>query len=184
MNSMALQIIVVLWAASISIIIIVLIRQVSLISVRLNLQMRLPDMSEYGTGPELGTLIPESVSNAVPRTVTILALEGTCGPCHELAAALPSRAQDLIGTLAIFLAGKGRPTEELKKVIPSWVKVIEDPDATQLSREMNLSRTRWALRLHNGVVVGHADVSDINNLRELMASELPDLFKISNERNI
>lgn len=183
MSISILYIVATIWAIGVSLILIVLLRQVSLISVRLNLQMRLPDMSEYGTGLEIGTVVPISVSNAVPSNVTIIALEGSCNSCHELANKLPLQEHDIVGPLIVLLAGKGEPTEKLYQKIPAWVTVIQDPEATQLSKDLNLSRTRWAIRLSSGVVAGHADISNIENLNLLMASELPDIFKATNIRN-
>lgn len=183
MNSAILAVVAIFWGVLVSIILILLVRQVSLMSVRLNLLMRMPDLSEFGIGPELGTTIPGSASDILPENGVILALSATCESCHTVASTLPRRSEDLPGALVVLLTGRGKPAKELRLKIPDWVKVLRDPDASKLGRELELSRTLWALRLQDNVVVGHADVSTGEDLLRLTEANVPEVFRGENKRN-
>ena len=83
----------------------------------------------------------------------------------------------------MLLTGRGKPAKELREKIPDWVKTLRDPDASRLGRDLELSRTLWALRLQDNVVVGHADVSSGEDLIRLMSADVLDVFGGTNERN-
>lgn len=154
------------WATAVTLLLIVLVRQVTLISVRLNLQMTIGDFSDFGIGPQLGTTVTERVRSAVDGDGIVVALTGTCGSCHDLVASLPIESPEGLD-LCILLSGKGRPVLELGGKIPAWVRVIRDPDAIRLGKELNLARTRRAIRIDDSIVIGSADLSSYSDLRQL-----------------
>ncbi len=161
------------WLVGLSLVVVLLVRQVSLISVRLDLNMRMSDASDLGTGPELGTALPADLAHSFPEESAVLVLTGTCESCHEFARSLAEAKTAQRVPLTVLLPGRGRPATELRRLLPEWVSVVRDPVATETARTLELSRTRRALRVRRGVVVGSADTSNVIELDALMSADLP-----------
>ncbi len=166
------------WAVGASLLLILLVRQVSLISVRLNLQMTMPDASDVGVGPELGTQAPASVSAMIANAglgadATLVALTGTCESCHLFAESLPSRTPGYGQHFIVLLPGMGKPLEDLRDKLPHWVRMVSDPVASEIGSDLGLARTRRALRIMENRVVGSAEVADATELGYLIDAEVP-----------
>lgn len=163
-----------LWAAAATLAILVLIRQVSLISVRLDLTMRLPDLTDVGVGPELGQPIELTELRVASRYV-LVAVTGTCTSCHDFVSDLKERRPDgLRDELVLLVAGRGRPVRDLLERVPDWVAhVVRDPVATQIGSRLGLSRTLVALHVVDGRLIGRSDVAGFDDLALLTAAAAP-----------
>lgn len=160
------------WALAMTVALLAAIRQISLISVRLDLQMRLPDLSEMGDGPDAGMEVSIAALDEFGSDLVVLALAGSCASCRRFVESLPDESA-LPVALVVLLAGRGAPTRELAAQFPTWVSVIRDPQATAIGRELELSRTLVALQLQERQITGKADITTIDDLLSLVtASEV------------
>ncbi|MEK7422965.1 MAG: hypothetical protein AAB131_03900 [Actinomycetota bacterium] len=155
------------WAIAVTLVLLTLVRQVSLISVRLDLKMRLSDLSDVGVGPDLGMPV-ESQSAAMPvGEYVMVGLTGTCNSCVEFAKSLPAEGPPPGPPVVVLAAGSKASATRISRLLPEWVTVVTEPSATQIGRDLGLSRTTGALHVSNGVLLGRADVGSFEDLMAL-----------------
>lgn len=158
------------WCVGMSVVILTLVRQVSLISVRLDLQMRLPDLGDVGSGPDVGHRVDVPMLQRFGDDFVAVAITGTCSSCYAFLDSLQG-SDPLDPPLVLLLAGRGPGTREAASLVPDWVSVVRDPDASQVGRQLELSRTLVALHIRGGEIVGRATITNRDDLRLLASSD-------------
>lgn len=152
------------WLAALTLLVLVLVRQLGLISVRLATE-------PTGSDPSLsiGTPLPEAVTAPFPVLRSELAylvfLSSTCGACPDFArdlSLLPPAEHVLI-----FVAGVGEAGDRLADLVPSQFDVIRDPVASAVAEGMRVRGTPIALQVEKGILTGRAIGTHVGEIRRL-----------------
>jgi hypothetical protein len=131
-------------------VVMLLVRQVGLLTVRVSVATQA--MSLDDDGPEIGSSLPEDVAEVLPQRerAYLLLVSAGCDPCRELVADLDGHRfeQDVVA----LVPGRQEQAGELASLLPSGIKVVLDPEATQLTESLDLESTPFVLEAEGGTV--------------------------------
>jgi hypothetical protein len=91
-------------------------------------------------------LLPEIARG---RAIVILA-SSTCGPCREVMAEL--RTMELSVPAVLLLPGPVAAAQPLLELVPSWIRLLRDPEANQAATELQVNRTPFVFLFEEGRV--------------------------------
>jgi len=139
-----------IWLGVLTFVVMLLVRQVGLLTVRLT--MATQTMSLDDDGPEIGSSLPEDVAEMMPEgdPVYLLLISAGCDPCRELVAELHGHRFEQ--KAVALLPGREEQAGELAALLPPGIKVVLDPEATQLAESLDLESTPFALEVESGTV--------------------------------
>lgn len=172
--------VVALWLGVLTVVVLVLVRQVAIIDVR-------PQLEAQSAQPEVGLLIgtkvPPDAAAALGELnggpVFLLFLSPTCRPCIEIASEI-SRQSFRWPILALF-AGTGDIAADFQALFPPTVHVIRDPAATSVAEGLEVRGAPFALQIENGVLTGKARLRGVEDLTGFIEaydrSEAADIAK-------
>jgi len=131
-----------------TLVVVLLVRQVGLLSVRLSSVGRVPSLNE--DRPEIGSNIPEEVAAELPelegKRVYLLLISATCTPCRELVADIGEHYFEQ--TVTALIPGPEEAVEEFTRVLPPHgIRVVLDPEATRLAQALKIQSTPFALEV-------------------------------------
>ena len=101
---------------------------------------------------------------------TAVAITGACSSCYAFLDSLQG-SDPLDLPLVLLLAGRGPGAREAAGLVPDWVSVVRDPEASQIGRQLELSRTLVALHISGGEIVGRATITNRDDLSLLVSSD-------------
>jgi hypothetical protein len=148
--AIAALVLVCAWLGVLTFVVVLLVRQVGLLTVRVSIATRATSLDE--DGPEIGTSLPEDVAEVMPekeRAYLLLISEG-CDPCRELVAELDGHRFEQ--KIVALVPGREEQAAELAALLPSGIKVVLDPEAIQLVESLDLESTPFVLEVEDGVV--------------------------------
>jgi hypothetical protein len=162
------------WLGVLTLASLLLVRQVGLLTVRLNFAGQDTD-----DGLPIGTPLPAEVTSRLPELdqelAYLLFVAPTCGPCVDLVRQLAESEsnghnRNGIGghrTLA-FLPGADDRAEELASRVPVGMRKVRDPDATSVAKALHVRTTPFALQVERGIIAGKARVKDAAELQSFI----------------
>jgi hypothetical protein len=148
--AIAALVLVCAWLGVLTFVVMLLVRQIGLLTVRLS--MATQAMSLDDDGLELGSSLPEDVAEVMPegeRAYILLISEG-CDPCRELVAELDGHRFEQ--NIVALVPGRQEQAGELAALLPPGMRVVLDPLATQLAESLDLESTPFALEIRSGTV--------------------------------
>ena len=148
--AIAALVLVCAWLGVLTFVVMLLVRQVGLLTVRVSIATRATSLDE--DGPEIGTTLPEDVAEVMPekeRAYLLLISEG-CDPCRELVAELGGHRFEQ--KIVALVPGREEQAAELAALLPSDIKVVLDPEAIQLVESLDLESTPFVLEVEDGIV--------------------------------
>jgi hypothetical protein len=148
--AIAALVLVCAWLGVLTFVVMLLVRQVGLLTVRVSIATRATSLDE--DGPEIGTSLPEDVAEVMPekeRAYLLLISEG-CDPCRELVAELDGHRFEQ--KIVALVPGREEQAAELAALLPSNIKVVLDPEAIQLVESLDLESTPFVLEVEDGIV--------------------------------
>jgi hypothetical protein len=154
--AIAALVLVCIWLGVLTLVVILLVRQIGLLTVRLSVAGEATPLDN--DGPEIGSSVPEDVAVVLPdqseEHAYLLLVSSTCTPCWELVADLGERrfAQKIVA----LVPGHGEKAGELAALLPSDIQVVLDPDATRLAGALQLESTPFVLEVEQGTVTRKA----------------------------
>lgn len=151
----AALVVVAAWMAVLTFALVLVTRQIGLLTVRLSFAA--PNIPVDEVGLPLGTKIPQEAAAAIGEIEvgrTVLFLSGTCGDCRSLATALS--AED-VGPEVIALIG-GRPSlaQDVGELLPAGLGHVFDPIASQVSAALGVDTVPFGMRINRGVIEAKA----------------------------
>ena len=169
----ALVVVAVVWAMVLTVVILLSVRQIALLTIRLNI-MNSVGIGDIATGGELGRnvdtpLIREHVFT-LGDTVTVFALDSNCNSCHDLLYELPREPYNKSSVMCL-LTGSGPALDSLRASVPEWLHIVDHPLATQLGHDLELSTTQVALKIIDGRLIGRARIDGPADLEDLLMFE-------------
>ena len=154
--AVAALVLVCVWLGVLSLVVVLLVRQIGLLTVRLSVAGQ--GLSLDDDGPEVGSEEPDEVASALSslegERAYVLLLSSTCAPCRELAADVGERHFDQ--PIVALVPGDEQMAGELASLLPSGMQAVLDPDATRLAEALRITSTPFALEVENGAVTRKA----------------------------
>lgn len=162
---------VALWLGILTLLTLLIVRQIGLLTVRLD-YARGPAFDPEADGLAIGTTVPSEARAALPELasepVVLLVVSATCSPCREvvdgLAGQLPAGAER---QLVALVAGDEAMADGLVALLPSGVRSVRDPQATAIATGLGIKSTPFALAVEGGAVTGKAYVHHATDLARL-----------------
>jgi hypothetical protein len=148
--AIAALVLVCAWLGVLTLVVMLLVRQVGLLTVRLSIATQA--MSLDDDGPEIGSSLPEDVAEVMPEgeRAYLLLISAGCDPCRELVAELDGHRFEQ--KVVALVPGRQEQADELAALLPPGIRVVLDPEATQLAESLDLESTPFALEVESGTV--------------------------------
>ncbi len=154
--AVAALVLVCIWLGVLTLVAVLLVRQVGMLSVRLSAAGQA--LAVENDGPEVGSEIPEEVTSALPdleaERAYLLLISAGCTPCRELVADISDRSFEQ--TIVALVPGNEEQASELASLLPPGVRGVLDPEAATLAETLKLQSTPFALELERGKVTRKA----------------------------
>jgi hypothetical protein len=130
------------------------VRQVGLLTVRLSTAAQTISLDD--DGPEVGSGLPEDVAELMSEDepAYLVLVSAGCDPCRELVAELDGRRFEQ--SIVALVPGLEEQAGELAALLPSDMRVVLDPEATQLAESLDLESTPFVLEIEGGTVTRKA----------------------------
>ena len=138
------------WLGLLTFVVVLLVRQVGLLTVRLSMATQAISLDD--DGPEVGSTLPEDVAEVVPdgERAYLLLISASCEPCRELVVELDGHQFEQ--SVVALVPGRQEQASELAALLPPGVRVVVDPEATQLAESLDLESTPFAIAVEGGTV--------------------------------
>ena len=155
--AIAALVLVCIWLGVLTLVVVLLVRQIGLLTVRLSVASQAFSLDD--DGPELGSSLPEDVTSVLPgleeeERAYLLLISAGCTPCRELVADLGERS---FGQKIVALVPGGEEqAREMAALLPSGMQVVLDPEAVRLASALRLESTPFALEVERGTVTRKA----------------------------
>lgn len=115
-------------------------------------------------GLDAGTELPEEVAGLLPevsdRFGYVLFLASDCQPCRDFAfeAGRSEEVDAIRDSVPVVAAvvGKGATADEVARLLPDWIRVVRDPDASVIRAGFQVGATPAVYEVERGSVTGHA----------------------------
>jgi len=148
--AVAALVLVCIWLGVLTLAVVLLVRQVGLLTVRLSMTSQAISLDD--DGPEIGSSLPEDVASLMPDEdlAYLLLISAGCDPCRELVAELDGRRFGRPGV--VLVPGREEQAAELAALLPPDLRVVLDPEATDLAWSLELESTPFALEVEGGTV--------------------------------
>jgi hypothetical protein len=154
--AIAALVLVCIWLGVLTLVVILLVRQIGLLTVRLSVAGEATPLDN--DGPEIGSSVPEDVAEVLPDQAEehayLLLISSTCTPCWELVSDLGQRRFEQ--NVVALVPGHGEKASELAALLPSGIQTVLDPEATRLAGALQLESTPFALEVEHGTVTRKA----------------------------
>ena len=155
--AIAALVLVCIWLGVLTLVVVLLVRQIGLLTVRLSVASQA--FSLDNDGPEVGSSLPEEVTSVVPELTEerafLLLISSSCTPCRELVADLQGEHRFEQNIVAL-VPGREEQAREMAALLPSGIRVVLDPEANRLAEALNLESTPFALEVERGMVTRKA----------------------------
>lgn len=144
------------WLAILSLVMVLVIRQIGLLTVRFDLAGS--SFSLANDGPPVGSELPQPVTVALPlvehgATYLVLASAG-CKPCRELVEGLTKERVPTGARIIALIPGPAELASDLVAMLPSGMQSVRDPVAGDLAAVLQIQSAPFAVYTQDGKVVG------------------------------
>jgi hypothetical protein len=142
-------VLVCVWLGALTLVAVLLVRQIGLLTVRLNVASQTLSLDD--DGPEVGSDVPEEVASVLPgrdERSYLLLISAGCQPCRELVSDLGEHRFEQ--SVVALVPGRAEQASELAALLPSGVRAVLDPRATRLAEVLELESTPFALEIEGG----------------------------------
>jgi hypothetical protein len=174
--AVAALVLVCIWLGVLTLVVVLLVRQIGLLTVRLSMAGEATSLDN--DGPEVGSSIPEDVASVLPdggaERAFLLLISSTCTPCRELVADLQGEAH-FEPKIVALVPGPEELARELAALLPSGMRAVLDPQATELAEALDLESTPFVLEVERGTVTRKAFLHE-------GAAELIEFIESAGER--
>ena len=155
--AIAALVLVCIWLGVLTLVVVLLVRQIGLLTVRLSVASQA--FSLDNDGPEVGSSLPEEVTSVVPELMEerafLLLISSSCTPCRELVADLEGEHR-FEQKIVALVPGHEEPAREMAALLPSGIRVVLDPEAARVAEALDLESTPFALEVERGMVTRKA----------------------------
>jgi hypothetical protein len=156
--AIAALVLVCIWLGVLTLVVVLLVRQIGLLTVRLSVASQA--FSLDNDGPEVGSILPEEVTSVVPELMEersyLLLISSSCTPCRELVSDLQGEQRFEEQKIVALVPGHEDQAREMAALLPSGIRVVLDPDAARVAGAIDLESTPFAVEVERGMVTRKA----------------------------
>ncbi len=151
--AMAAMVVVSIWLGLQTITMLMLIRQVSVLTLKV---AQVPGgESLLNDGPEVGSVLPADLVINTPRIMHdkghLLLISATCASCRELAGELSGSSVN--ENIVALIPGSLDLARGLAELLPSEINVVFDPLASDVASQLHITSAPFALTVEDGTVI-------------------------------
>ena len=169
------------WLLVLNIIMVLVVRQIALLTLRLatrdDVAKPMQESHEHhfdvtNDGPRVGYPVAEETLVALPEAreiAHVLVVSATCVPCRKLVVEL--RRRSFREPVVVLLSGRESVAAGMAALLPPGVRIIRDPDATNVSGLLNVHSTPFAVSFDRGVVVAKTYLEEAAAFIDLIEAE-------------
>jgi len=152
--ALAALVLVCIWLGVLTLVVVLLVRQIGLLTVRLSVADRA--LSVDNDGPEVGSSVPEEVAlpDLEEERAYLLLISAGCTPCRELVADLGDRRFEQ--NIVALVPGSEEQASELAALLPPGIRAVLDPEASSLAESLKIQSTPFALEVERGTITRKA----------------------------
>ena len=154
--TLAALVLVCIWLGVLTLVVVLLVRQIGLLTVRLSVAGEATSLDD--DGPEVGSSVPKDVALELPdhaeEHAYVLLISSSCTPCWELVADLGEHRFEQ--KILALVPGREELASELAALLPSGMRVVLDPEATRLAGALQLESTPFVLEIEHRTVTRKA----------------------------
>jgi hypothetical protein len=152
--AIAALVLVCAWLGVLTFVVMLLVRQVGLLTVRLSMATQAISLDD--DGPSVGNSLPEDVAEMMPEdeSAYLLLISASCDPCRELVVELDGHSFEQ--SVVALVPGRQEQAGELAALLPPGIRVVFDPEATELAESLDLESTPFVLEVDRGAVTRKA----------------------------
>lgn len=170
----AALVIVAVWLAALSLVLLLVVRQMGLMTVRLSFAA--PHRPADDAGLDIGTVVPDDIAGLVGGengfSRTLLFLSATCATCRSIASSLtPS---DISDDATILIAGERGRAEGIDRLLPDGGRRLFEPQASRISIGLSVDTVPFGLRIEHGVIASKAYLNSRADLARLVVGDQAD----------
>lgn len=140
------------WLAILTVGIVLIVRQISLITVRLSLAGEAFSLDD--SGPEIGSRVPDEVVSLLPELnegrTDLLLLSATCESCRGVAEDLGGYRID--STVVALIPGRREVAQGIADLLPPGIRAVLDPEAVEMSGHLDIQSAPFAICVEDGNV--------------------------------
>lgn len=152
------------WMATLTLVLVLTVRQIVLLTARLDAARGAINMSADGL--EIGLPVPREVLDVVPEADHdigyVLLLSASCTPCRELIPHLAGIRS--VATITTLVPGPKEAVESIVGALPQHYRVVRDPLAAIVAQHLALESTPFAMQIERGIVTGKAYLHSAKDL--------------------
>lgn len=153
------------WLGVLTLVVVLLVRQIGLLTVRLSVASQTLSLDD--DGPEVGSNVPDDVASILSDLEEnrgyLLLISAGCTPCRELVVELGEHRFEQ--KILALVPGREEQASQLAALLPSDIRVVLDPEATELAESLELESTPFAIEVEGGTVTRktylHEGASDL-----------------------
>src|SRR3712207_5271059 len=154
--AIAALVLVCIWLGVLTLVVVLLVRQIGLLTVRLSVASQAFSLDD--DGPEVGSSLPEEVTSVLPELreerAYLLLISAGCTPCRKLVVDLEGHRFEQ--KVVALVPGRPEQAGEIAALLPSGVRTVLDPQAAGVADALKLESTPFALEVERGTVTAKA----------------------------
>jgi hypothetical protein len=174
------------WMGVLTLTILLLIRQVGVMTIRLDRLASGQGPSAPSDGLPIGEEIPESVVSAIPRLSTgtyyVVTLSASCTTCRQLAAELGNVDFPYSANVIALVPGAEDSAVQVAEALPADVEVVMDPGATEIANHLRIEYAPFTLEIEDRRVGGKAHLHRAADFVGLMRRNVLDDGELTSVR--
>jgi hypothetical protein len=168
------------WLAVLTLVVLLLVRQIGLLTVRLDMAAG-ERTSMDDDGLAVGTQVSARTVAALPELNSgekyLLLFAASCDPCLDVADEVGRLELD--GDVVALVAGKEELADDIAARLDG-VRIVRDPEATELAGELAVSSVPFAFAISETVVAAKKYLHSARDLEELMRARADSAGALEN----
>lgn len=158
--------VVVGWMAVLSLVVVLLVRQTSLLTVRVTAASNRLELDN--DGPRIGSKVDSAILRAPlsPSTTFVVVMSATCKPCHELVEGVEPQAWP--SRMIAVLTGPPAAARDLARRLPTDTKLLIDDEARDAAGHLGISSLPFGVLVQDDVVIDKGYLSNRVDLDRLL----------------
>lgn len=150
------------WLGVLTLVLVLVIRQVTLVTARVDRASPVPILGLPDDGPTIGAPLPDAVVQEVPQLAAgvahLVLLSATCNPCREMAEQMRAEHFPPGEKLIALVPGREHLADGVIAMLPQSFRAIRDPMATEVAGLLQLETVPFAMTARDGVVAAKAPI--------------------------
>ncbi len=160
------------WMVVLTVVLVLVVRQIGLITVRLGRNE--PEAATADDGLDVGDAVPAAALEHLPASGSgrrlALFVSVNCFPCREMASVL-----DRVDYSELTAVVVGADPTDMLSLLPDDISVVSGPDATACAEGFSISTVPFVFEVRDGTVTGKAVLRGLPDLDDFIDARPPVL---------